>query len=159
MPLDDLIRQIEAAFADIPSPGSGAASICATANDEGVVAYFSGTTWKDHEPHALRRFSHALSFFTDAAFRYWLPAFMIAELRAPEAADVIADSLLFDLVPYNSDGSDNQVVQNRLEALSTAQLRSILEYLEEEARRYGASLSGHGFLIAPTLFKEWAHLA
>lgn len=97
MTTDELRATIEQAFADTPHPGRTFAEVSASLNDEGIVAYFRDTTWRRHAVKDLRRHSAALSFFTEAAFRYWLPAFMLAEVEDPAAADVIADSIAFSL--------------------------------------------------------------
>ena len=85
-----------------PSAGSGRCGGCrpgrcraraATKQDEGIVDYFRGTTWHGHAVADLRYHSVALVFFTDAAFRYWLPAFMLAALGDAETADVIPESI------------------------------------------------------------------
>ena len=65
---EEVIAQIEAAFADTPSPGSGFNDISATQWDEGIVDYFRGKTWQEHRVQDLLRYSAALSFFTDKAY-------------------------------------------------------------------------------------------
>ena len=74
MPLDELRAQIESAFADTPSPGHKFDDISATQQDEDIVEYFRGTSWRGHRVKDLRYHHAALSFFTANAFRYWLPA-------------------------------------------------------------------------------------
>src|SRR5688572_26710362 len=98
--------QIEAAFAATPHPGRAFAAISATLDDEGIVAYFGATTWRGHHVRELRRHVAALSFFTDAAFRYWLPAFMLADLDSPREADVIAEHIAGSLAAAASPGAD-----------------------------------------------------
>jgi hypothetical protein len=93
MPTQDTVRLIETAFASTPSPGADFDNISATKQDEGIVEYFRGTTWRGHTVRALRYHCAALSFFTDPAFRYWLPAFMLASLEDPVTADVIPESI------------------------------------------------------------------
>ena len=88
---------IKSGFADTPYPGSRLIDISATKHDEGIYEYFVGSDQFDHDVKDLRYHSCALSFFTDAAFRYWLPAFMIAELEDPVEADVIGESIAFHL--------------------------------------------------------------
>jgi len=130
MPKDDVIAQIEAAFADTPAPSDGYDDISATKyNDEGIVDYFRGTTWRGHGVQDLRNHDCALSYFTDKAFRYWLPAFMIAELENPRVADVIAGGIAFHLT--RSDGADA-----RLRQFAQDELEAIAAFLNECARRY-----------------------
>ena len=121
----DLRRQIVEAFASVPHPGDDHNDISLTKQDEGIVAYFRGTPRLGHSATTLRHHVVALSFFTPEALRYWLPAFMLAELDDPDEADTIVDTLIgvfagSSLWPY-----------------SAAQLRAIELFVEEYVRRYG----------------------
>ncbi len=130
MPKEDVAAQIEAAFADTPSPGTEYDDISATKyDDEGIVDYFRGTTWRGHRVQDLRRHEAAMSFFTDKAFRYWLPAFMLAELEDPEAADVIGEGIAFHLTKGESADA-------RLQQFAQDELKAIAAFLDECARRY-----------------------
>jgi hypothetical protein len=113
-----LADQIKAAFASTPSPGEGFDDISATEQDEGIVDYFRGTTWRGHSVAALRYHSAALSFFTGPAFRYWLPAFMLASLEDAEAADVIPESI-----------ASSMQKAERLNLFTAAELRAIAAFL------------------------------
>jgi hypothetical protein len=129
MPKGDVIAQIEAAFADTPAPGDGYDDISAVKYyDEGIVDYFRGTTWRGHQVQDLRFHECALSYFTDKAFRYWLPAFMIAELKHPVEADVIGEGIAFHLTERDSADA-------RLRQFSQDELEAIAAFLEECAGR------------------------
>ncbi len=91
--VEELRAQIIEASAHTPSPGLEHHEISMTEYDEGIVEYFRGTSWKGHSARNLRDQEAALRFFTDPAFRYWCPAFMLAELEDPETADVISGGL------------------------------------------------------------------
>jgi len=102
IPKYDPVRcYIEHYFADTPYPGDEFDEISSTKHDEDIVEYFRGTTWSGHAVQDLRTHVAALSFFTNEAHRYWCPAFMFAELEDSEAADVIADHLVFDFIEFN----------------------------------------------------------
>ncbi len=129
MPKEDVRRQIEVAFAETPAPGTDFDDISATRDDEGIVDYFRGTTWHGHRPRDLRVHEAALSFFTDKAFRYWLPAFMLAELESPVEADVIAQGIAFHLTePTGADA--------RLRQFTPSELDAIAAFLKECAQSY-----------------------
>jgi hypothetical protein len=129
MPKEQVAAQIEAAFADTPAPGDDFDDISATQWDEGIAAYFKGTAWRGHRVQDLRQHEAALSFFTDKAFRYWLPAFMLAELDHPVEADVIAQGIAFHLTtPEGADARLRQFAQDELEAIAA--------FLNECAQRY-----------------------
>ena len=127
MPKDEVRRKIENAFADTPAPGREFGDISASYDDEGIVAYFRGRSWRGHRVEDLRRHDTALSLFTDKAFRYWLPAFMLAELEDPETADVIAESIAFHF-------SEFQGRDKRIEQFAQDELEAVAAFLEECAR-------------------------
>jgi len=129
MPKEDVAARIEAAFADTPSPGTGFEDISATKWDEGIVEYFRGTSWSGHRVQDLRRHEAAMSFFTDKAFRYWLPAFMLAELESPIEADVIGEGIAFHLT--KASGADA-----RLTLFAPDELDAIGAFCDECADRY-----------------------
>lgn len=130
MTKEEIAAKIEAAFADTPSPGTEYDDISATKyDDEGIVDYFRATTWRGHRVQDLRCHEAALSFFTDKAFRYWLPAFMIAELESPEQADIIANGIAFHLT--EGSGADA-----RLREFAPHELEAIALFCDECAQRY-----------------------
>src|SRR5438105_12393788 len=119
MPKEDIAARIEAAFADTPSPGTEFGDIAATQWDEGIVEYFRGSSWRGHRVQDLRRYEAAMSFFTDKAFRYWLPAFMLAELQDPVEADVIGEGIAFHLTEASAaDTRLREFAQDELEAIA-----------------------------------------
>jgi hypothetical protein len=122
-------ERIEAAFADTPAPGEAFEDISATEWDEGIVEYFRGTTWRGHHVQDLRCHYAALSFFTPKAFRYWLPAFMLAELDHPEEADVISECIASNFT--RSEGDDE-----KLREFTRDELEAIATFFDECARRY-----------------------
>jgi hypothetical protein len=119
---------IVAAFANTPHPGDDNIT-SPKGNDEGTEEYFRGRTWRGHTPRDLRLHSSALSFFTPAAFRYFLPAFLLAEIDDPETADIIAESIAFHFT--RALGRDA-----RLPLFSTQELAAIAAFFDECALRY-----------------------
>ena len=131
-----LIRQIESAFEQTPSPGATDEEISKTPADEGVADYFRGRSWRYHTVKTLRWHSCALVYFTAKAFRYYLPAFMLAELKDPEVADNIRESIAFRL--YQDDG------KQILEAFPEGELLATAAFLEECVFRYDDVGGGFG---------------
>jgi len=130
MPKEDVIAQIEAAFQETPLPGDGYDDITVVKYwDEGIVDYFRGTSWRGHHVQDLRNHGCALSYFTDNAFRYWLPAFMIAELEYPVEADVIAEVIASGLV-------DATRAEERLRQFTRDELEAVAAFLDECVQRY-----------------------
>jgi len=105
----ELREQIERAFERTPAPQGRLVETLF--DDEGVSDYFRGRTWRGHAVKDLRYHEVALSFFTPEAFRYFLPAFMLASIDDPEAADVIPDGILFHLSAPDDPHQWGRVVQ------------------------------------------------
>jgi hypothetical protein len=79
----ELAEHIERAFEATPYPGDD--RICRTGGGrEEPAEYaleFRGLDWKKIHPDFLAQHHAALSFFTGEGFRYYLPAYLIADLR------------------------------------------------------------------------------
>src|SRR5258705_7536511 len=139
----ELRAKIEAAFADTPPPGNDFNDISATQWDEGIVDYFRGTTWRGHRVIDLRHHEAALSFFTDKAFRYWLPAFMLAELENPEVADVIAEHIAYKFLP-----SEHGRPEERLRQFTPTELEAIAAFMDHCSREYHQVAGSDDFAAA-----------
>ena len=79
----DLASQIIAAFADTEYPGDsfllGSTDGCEPYE---VVSPFQGKdNWKTIDPELLDSSPEALSFFSEAAFRFFLPAYLVADVH------------------------------------------------------------------------------
>lgn len=89
--MDQIRKRIEQAF---PVDGIPVAPIIDTYDDEGIVPTFLGRSWNSFATRELREHSAAISFLTESAFIYYLPAFLVATIDDPETADIIPDNLL-----------------------------------------------------------------
>lgn len=80
----DLCREIRTAFALTPYPGDDA--LCESYGEEPaeIALDLRGVPWQAAHPTLLARCDSALSFLSDAGFRYFLPAFLLADLQANE---------------------------------------------------------------------------
>ena len=87
----EVIRLIEDVWREARYPGDDRIVPAGSLEFHGIENYFRGTTWRGHSAIDLRCHRAAFSFFTPQAFRYWLPAFMIAAIKDPEGADVVGD--------------------------------------------------------------------
>jgi hypothetical protein len=127
MTATDVIRLIEEAWNEVPYPGDDKIFTPDSYDDEDIVNYFGGTTWRGHDPVSLRHHSSAFTFFTPEAFHYWLPAFLIANIQSPEDADVIGHYIPWAL----TDGRPSV----RLSLFTINQLQAVAEYLRFQIRR------------------------
>lgn len=95
----ELILQIRSAFDATPCPSNE--EICEYSDNSELAEYIfmlGSTDWKTLHPDFLANYQTALSFITPQAFRYFLPAYMIADLMQPEMPEALKlGDLLFDL--------------------------------------------------------------
>jgi hypothetical protein len=76
-----LVREIREAFAETPYPGDNNLSGSKQGDEPAECALeFRGVNWKTVHPRLLASNYTSLSFLTAEGFRYFLPAYMIAEL-------------------------------------------------------------------------------
>lgn len=87
MTTDELIDKITRAFANVPYPGDDDLTAGTYGEEpEQLVRAFSGRTdrWAldaDFLDKAPDGWGSALSFFSDNAFRFYLPAYLVADIR------------------------------------------------------------------------------
>jgi len=122
-----VIGLIEGAWQEVPYPGDEKIFTPDSYDDEDIVNYFGGTTWRGHSPTDLRCHSSAFTFFTPEAFHYWLPAFMIAAIENPEEADVVCERIAWSV-------SDNHAAQ-RWPLFSEAQREAVATYLRFQIQK------------------------
>jgi hypothetical protein len=128
----DLEKVIKAAFAKTPKPGH---KLTDTYDDEGAQEYFEGRTWDGHSTRDIRSHADAMSFFTPEAFRYYLPAFMLAELREPDIADIVGDYVVYKFGPPTKSWQPSHAA--RLSLLTTEEKQAILLFIRYMQNKYG----------------------
>jgi hypothetical protein len=116
--LKNLIRQ---AFADVPYPGDGHLVAHANYGDEytwTMEAFRGLDNWRTLEPvfldNPLDGWGNALYFFTPAAFRFYLPAYLLADLDKQLERVEPSFSLCFGLT--DADQAKPMSRKTRLEA-------------------------------------------
>jgi hypothetical protein len=120
----DLIKMIQSAWTDATPPLPGNISK-PTYDDEGVSEYFAGKPWRGLSAAQLRRLDFAPNIFTDDAFAYYLPAYMIADIEEPEVSDTNIERVLFWL-------SENRgpAVVSRLNEMQLSAMRAYIEFIQ-----------------------------
>lgn len=80
---EEVVEQIEKAFGANPYPGDnflqGSYEGCEP--HEEIRAFIGKTDWRKLDSELLDRHYCALSFFSEAGFRFFLPSYLIADLR------------------------------------------------------------------------------
>jgi hypothetical protein len=119
-----LPARIKSAFGCIPSPGDDLIE----AGDEDsekfrIAKRFRGLHWSRIDTSVLADEPDALSFLSAAAFRFFLPGYLLLALSDQAGMDIALDSLLSALAGpvYH---------EKRLESLSREQLLVVLEVLD-----------------------------
>jgi hypothetical protein len=95
---DETIRQIRAAFAEVPYPGREALVNHHCCECAEVSASYAGKRWTEIALADVLA-GRETSLLSPTAWRYYLPALMIWCIRAPDAVDVIQDNLVYQLEP------------------------------------------------------------
>lgn len=133
---EELRHLIEVAFAGVGYPGDDrlvydTSGCCLECKD--VAAAFRGKHWKEIPLDVLRYHSSAIFFLTPEAYRFYLPAYLIAGSVNYDEADVIPDSVVFSITPP-SDERDFDDYRRKMEGFTPLQrkaLRSFLEFLKK----------------------------
>jgi hypothetical protein len=123
---ESLASEIEQAFVSEPIRRPTTVSDTQL-DDEGTTETFLGTSWQDHSPKDIEQFTHSLSYFTPAAFAYFLPSFMLAALHLSSPG--VLDALLFRLLPPKGNTSRPSFVA-WWSLLSIRQRNSVVAFLE-----------------------------
>ena len=110
MSKDELVAQIEQAFANTTYPGDDHLTNCPRKNCDDcmeIARDFRGKSWSSlTDVKLLRHHESALALMTPEALHYYLPAFMLAALKDSKTADVILDNLEFGLTPPETEGTE-----------------------------------------------------
>lgn len=146
---------IRKAFARTPYPGDEKLVVAGAGEDpecDQIAESFRGKMWRKLPAGVIRGFADSLPLFTPAAFRYYLPAYMLASLgpdeepapmrklvpgRAPDTAfewyDVV-NFVLFRLTLPESP-EDSEYFLARARQFSGEERKAIARYLELIAER------------------------
>ena len=131
----DLVKMIRSAWEDARPPDSRNISM-PTHDDEGVSEYFTGKTWDGHTACQLRVLDFAPNVFTNEAFAYYLPAYLIADIEDPEESDTNMERVLYWLSQENRLFSENRgpSVIARLSQLQRSALCEYIVFVHERER-------------------------
>ena len=125
----DVMSRIERAWAGVSRPRTDRIFTPASFDDEGIVNYFGGTTWKGHRAADLRAHSSAFTFFTPVAWHYWLPAFVEAALMEPGEADVCVKRI--------AESIYDCYAEERVPLLTAEQREALCDYFEYQIALLG----------------------
>lgn len=111
---------------------------------------FRGLPWQTVNADMVRTFKDALPLFTPAAFAYYLPAYMLACLKAPDEVDTAFDGVIFNLTPPRTRRGWKWVFfQDRSTRFDAAEVSAITRFLALAAEQEQADWAGTGHTPPP----------
>jgi hypothetical protein len=167
-PEQELVTQIERAFADVPYPGDdhicrGAGVQVEGSEEANIAAVFRGRHWRDVPLEGLARYSATFCFLTPEAFRFYLPAYLLAVIRlSPEEvervpiAGALEESLIQSLRPATYDPILWDYRHQRIDPLTPDQKTAVQAFLHWRYREQlweGSDL----FDEAKAVFAYWGY--
>jgi hypothetical protein len=139
--IEEIIRQITAAFADVAYPGPEALFNHHCCECAEVSSRYVYKRWTDIALEDILA-GRETALLSPAAWRYYLPAVMVWCVRAPDAVDVIQDNLVFQLEPPDEQRGVPEWFSQRATGFTGEQRSAIAAYLnwyrERDAARYVA---------------------
>ena len=138
---EDIVRQIQAAFARTEYPGREALSNSHCCECAEVSGAYIDKLWTEISLEDLLA-GRETALLTAVAWRYYLPAMMIWCLREPDAVDVIQENLVYQLEPPGEDHGVPEWFNERASGFSGDQRSAIAAYLDWPRERDDARWAG-----------------
>lgn len=144
---EDVRRRIVDAFGSARHPGEDNLVDDETALEPMAVAKaLEGKTWREVNLSFLRAYgergdsSAILSFLSPAAFRYFVPAFMLLLLDHYAEADVLADTAISKLAPWRdpADSALTKFFEVRHQSFDAQERSAVLAFLKFIKQEHGA---------------------
>jgi hypothetical protein len=133
MPLAELRAAIESAFAAVPQPSPDALVSGDVGYDpeyRDVAESFEGKHWRELSPAFVREHRDALPLLSPAAFRFFLPAYLLACIEAEQDLDTAPLSVALSLTPPEPhDGGASEAFARRTLLFTPVEARAICAYL------------------------------
>jgi len=144
---EELVRQIVAAFASTPHPAREALANNHCCECVEVSRAYAGKPWTQIALEDILA-GRETALLTAAAWRYYLPAMLIWCLREPDAVDVLADNLVYQLEPPDGEHGVSEWFGERAVGFSESQRAAVVAYLDwyrerDEARWAGSAPPRH----------------
>lgn len=128
--------QIEKAFAHRAYPGDenlvAGVSPQSADDEEEIARVMRGKHWKGLSVQFLRLHESGLYFLSPEAFRFYLPAYLIASIVDPNKADIIAENLFTAFAFPAEDISPARIKwwADRMNGFTEAEKQAIKSWLE-----------------------------
>jgi hypothetical protein len=89
-----------------------------------------GKDWREISLETLKKNRFSLSLFTPEAFRYYLPAFIIASVLHADEVDTLPSSVFHNLTPPEGEGLDMDEFLKRNGDFNALQREAIREFIK-----------------------------
>jgi hypothetical protein len=135
MPLDpdrieELVRDIEAAFGHLDPPGDDKLLHPRCFDDMDIEAFYGAPHWRDVAPEIIGHENAALCFFSPEGFQFYLPAYMTWSLRHYESGSASVLHTLYSLDPGMWSGELRAFQLSKFELLTPEQRKTIVAFLD-----------------------------
>ena len=133
--IQEMVRLVYASFENVPYPGD---------DNIGVhdIEELAGTYWQNLTLEQILHHRDEIGSLTPNAFRYYLPAFLLALLQSADKLDSFPETFIPYLIPPRSISHDKHINKERifigLDALSADQKKAVglcLEMIDETYHR------------------------
>jgi hypothetical protein len=141
--LSELRSQIEHVFENVPYPGDDHLAEMDIYFELEKICDFQGKSWRDIDLAWLCEHRDSQTFLTPEAYRYYLPAYLIATATDPPGAGMMGfclsrslDPAACDNEPYGNGLVHRRRVFERVQPLTVEQKRAVRSFLRYTLQRY-----------------------
>jgi hypothetical protein len=127
--VESLKAKVSAAFDGVPRPPAGGVVRCDCWECAGVAKSFAGRGWREVGAEVLEENYHTLPLLSPAAFRHFLPAYLLYSLEHFELSGV-CEYTLYALTPGKETGESAAFYAERFAPLSPEQMEVVYGFLD-----------------------------
>jgi hypothetical protein len=129
----DTIKKIEKAFLEAPKPLDTSLLHWDCHDDSDIASLYGVPHWLDLSDEAILSDYAALFFLSPAAFRHFLPAYMVWILLNPESSAAVVDHTIAALTP--AEGDLRAFSLSKFTLMDDAQRAAIFAFLNDMNHR------------------------
>ena len=151
----DIAAVIDESFRLIPYPGDEALVIIRGEVDlerREILETFKGKHWRTLPLSVLRYNHQSLFFFTPAAYRFYLPAYLRATALSYGRAGNIPGSVVFSLTAPETPGAEMDAFLSTMTGFDAAQRSAITSFLEFMIKAHSEDFPGHELTMVMNSF-------